>query len=142
MFLIHPLIGVRTKKRRGNGDRMAAGLFGPARDRLHDSGVPAGTNLKAAACQLAAQPARLFVIGFAGSRPRTPENRNDRAARGHRGNYFTGRLVSVLGSRARRRLIADRAARVSTCGASSSTIATQIVSTTFAPPFPLVPVLL
>src|SRR5260370_22081548 len=142
MPLAPPRVGFRPKKGGGSAVGPPAGLFGPARDRLHHSGISSRTHLKAAARQLYAQPARLFVIGFACARPRAAEYRDDGAGGSHAGNYFTGRLLSVLGSRARRLLIAGRAARVSRCGASSSTMATQIESTALVASRPLVPILL
>src|SRR5580704_8968821 len=142
MFLVYPGVSLRAKKCRSNRDGAAAGLFGPARHRLHDSAITAGTNLKTAFGQFAAQLARLFVIRFAGARPRTPENGDDGAFRGHAGNYFTERLVPALGPEGGRRWPAARAGRVPACGPRSSTIAKQIESTALAPSPPFVPVLL
>src|SRR5260370_536289 len=142
MLLPHPRVGFRSKSGQLRRIGTPAGLLGPARDRLHHSGISSRTHLKAAARQLYAQPARLFVIGFACARPRVAEYRDDGAGGSHAGNYFTGRLLSVLGSRARRLLIAGRAARVSRCGPSSSTMATQIESIGLVASGPLVPILL
>src|ERR1700730_17242966 len=141
MFLIHPFVGPRAKKCRSNRHGAAAGLFGPARHRFHHSPISPGAHLKAAPGELSTQPARLFVIGFAGAWPRTAEHSDDGAFRGHAGNYFTGRSVSCFEG-AERRLTLECGVRVSGCGANSSTMATQIESTTLIASRPCVPVLL